>query len=159
MSNRANTRVSSGSAPLPEDRQEKANIVIDSLSPAALERFKNVERKIEVALAKRHGDALHALSVERALALSIFNIDVLESVHGGPALSAKSINEAVAQVSEDPIIARNLVFSNASRREALKSEALSKLAPPTKISMARNGTLEKHLESAVDSRLNDLAPL
>ncbi len=128
------------------------------LTKPQLRRLDDLHAQVNVELARVYGNRLSPLVVEVLVQESTTCPEVLASVEGingcMPTTHAEWSVFVQKLVRNNEIARRNLAFSNARKREALLQEELTSLRPDQRVTLARNGELDRYLEERIQERLD-----
>lgn len=128
------------------------------LTNTQAERLRTIQLKTQVAIAKRYGARLNDSIVDKITSELILRPDVLCTVAGGLDESPKNATEWARFAEEvtgaEPLAAMNLIYSDAAEKQRIRQKVLDKMDPATKMNMARNGTIDRHLDRVVQSELD-----
>lgn len=140
-----------------KDRLSRIETQLAVMPPHQRKRLEEVQRQGELALARTFGNRLPARVSARLIEGMVLLPEVLCTIGGG-------VNElptdqegwnlwAADTVSSDPLSKMAIDAADMELREQLRCEALESIRPEQRISMAREGTLDAHVESVVKARL------
>jgi transposase-like protein len=128
------------------------------LTNTQAERLRTIQFKTQVALAKRYGARINDSIVDKITSELILRPDVLCTVAGGLDETPKNANEWARFAEEvtgaEPLAAMNLIYSDAAEKQRIRQKVLDKMDPATKMNMARNGTIDSHLDRVVQTELD-----
>lgn len=119
-------------------------------------RVEEIERGVELALARKHGDKLPPIMVGDLLDSVITRPEVvglLGTVDDAPVDPEGYARLAAALVADSPLAQRALAFADAEAKLAHQQAALEELPPSRKMAMARAGELDAYLAAEVQRRL------
>lgn len=136
-----------------DSKRARGQAFLDTLSESEMQRYDTATQKIRLEYAKLHGDKLVELVVENSLIENAMQVDILPYIHGDD----KPVNwRSVAMniVENDEMIQRNLTHADEDAKAQIKNETLSALKPAERMAMSRAGTLDRHLNDAVRTRLD-----
>lgn len=136
-----------------KDRQTRITQLEDGLVHTQSCRLEVVKREGALALARTFGNRLDARVSERIIEGLILRPEVLCTIGGGVnelPTDAKGWDAlAVVLASEEPLAKLSIDASDAVLKEELRQNALAGLRPEQRLSMARAGTLDQHIEDTV----------
>lgn len=121
------------------------------------ERVSEIERGVELALARKYGDKLPLIMVDYLIEGVITRSEILGllgTVDDAPADSGGYARLAEALVADSPLAQRALAFADAEAKLAHQKAALEELSPSRKIAMARAGELDAYIATQVQRRMD-----
>lgn len=128
------------------------------LTKNQLRRLDDLHAQVTVELARFYGDRLSPIVAEALVQESTTCPEVLASVEGVdgcmPSSHAKWAVFVQKLVQNNEIARRNLAFSDAKMSEVLCQEELALLRPDQRVTLARNGELDRYLSDRVRERLD-----
>lgn len=161
-------RLSAARSGDPEERDDlervaRAERSLAAMSPRERERYAKFETRCRVEIARQFGDRLNRSIVEHLMRLLPLDHRAIQAMSGIEIEVPKSDAQWGALAKElvegDPLARLNLEHSDARLKAAIREEAISRLSPQKRVSMARNGTLEGWLQDQVTEALQRRAGL
>lgn len=141
-----------------KDVTARVERLTSGLTNTQAERLRTIQLKTQVAIAKKYGSRLNDSIVDKITGELILRPDVLCSVAGGidemPTDSAAWARYAEEVTGAEPLAAMNLIYSDAAEKQRIRQKVLDKMDPATKMNMARNGTIDSHLDRVVQTELD-----
>lgn len=141
-----------------KDVTARVERLTSGLTNTQAERLRTIQLKTQVAIAKKFGSRLNDSIVEKITNELILRPDVLCSVAGGidemPKDATAWARYAEEVTGAEPLAAMNLIYSDAAEKQRIRQKVLDKMDPATKMNMARNGTIDSHLDRVVQSELD-----
>lgn len=141
-----------------KDMTARVERLTSGLTNTQAERLRTIQLKTQVAIAKKYGSRLNDSIVEKITSELILRPDVLCTVAGGLDESPKDAREWARFAEEvtgaEPLAAMNLIYSDATEKQRIRQKVLDKMDPATKMNMARNGTIDSHLDRVVQTELD-----
>lgn len=141
-----------------KDVTARVERLTSGLTNTQAERLRTIQLKTQVAIAKKYGARLNDSIVQKITDELILRPDVLCTVAGGLDESPKNAMEWARFADEvtgaEPLAAMNLIYSDAAEKQRIRQKVLDKMDPATKMNMARNGTIDSHLDRVVQSELD-----
>ncbi|MFN3723492.1 MAG: hypothetical protein ACK4VZ_10630 [Paracoccaceae bacterium] len=141
-----------------KDVTARVERLTSGLTNTQAERLRTIQLKTQVAIAKEYGSRLNDSIVQKITDELILRPDVLCTVAGGLDESPKNAAEWARFADEvtgaEPLAAMNLIYSDAAEKQRIRQKALDKMDPATKMNMARNGTIDSHLDRVVQTELD-----
>ncbi|MDA8584981.1 hypothetical protein N9L47_01795 [Rhodobacteraceae bacterium] len=139
------------------DRQCRIETQVSAMPPHQKNRLEFAQREAELALARVFGHRLNSQVAARIVEGMVLNPAVLCTVGGGvnelPTTPRGWDAFAKEAANAEPLAKLSIDHADGQLRESLRREALDKMNPARKMAMAREGTLDSHLEQSVKERL------
>jgi hypothetical protein len=134
---------------------------LDNLTPNEAKRFEALKVTFHLAKAELYGNQLNQimdapLEVDLAKDARAFHHIVTgdqTEINPDDREGMRALTREIVQSNE--LAVRNLEFSSASRRQALKDEYLSSLSPYQRIVFFRDGSLEDRVNDYVSNKLDE----
>jgi len=140
-----------------KDRLSRIETQMAVMPPQQRTRLEEAQRQGELALARTFGNRLDARVSERIVAGMILEPTVLCTIGGGvnelPTDQAGWDRWAKDAANKEPLARLSLDHSDAHLREQLSREVLASIPPARRMDLARNGTLDAHVDGQVKARL------
>lgn len=141
------------------DRQGRIERVSATMPSTQAQRLTQIKQAAEVALARVYGGRLAPELVQRMTDGLVLDASVLCSIGSDVDEMPKSADgwDAFAKrlVASEPLAQRCIEFKDAKLKETLRQEVLAGLSPQQRMTMARDNTLDAHVEEKVQLRLED----
>ena len=145
------------------NRQSRIDAQLAVTPEHQLKRLEAVQRHAELALARVFGHRLDERVSARIIDGLILSPEVLCTIGGG-------VNELPTTVQgwdafmkdaaeQEPLAKLSIDHADAQLKESIRCDALDALKPERRISMARAGTLDDHLDGIVQSTIESRAGL
>ncbi|SFL57513.1 hypothetical protein [Shimia aestuarii] len=132
--------------------------IMAGLTKPQLRRLEDFHTQVAVELARFYGDRLSPIVAHVLVQESTTCPEVLASVEGIsgciPTTHAEWGVFVQKLVNENEIAQRNLAFSDERKREAMRQEELASLRPDQRVTLARNGELDRYLADRIQERLH-----
>lgn len=134
-------------------RQSRIVAQLNAMPPHQLKRLGLVKQELALALSRVYGHRLKQEFRDRIVSEAVLDPRVLCTVGGGvnelPTTTDgwDALSKELAE--NDALAMMNVADSDAQLKEALREEALEQIPSKDRISMARTGTLDSHLDQIV----------
>ena len=139
------------------DRQSRIETQLAVMPPHQKKRLEVAQREAELGLARVFGHRLNSQVAARIVEGIILKPEVLCTVGGGvnelPTTPQGWDAFAKDAANAEPLARLSIDHSDAQLRESTRRDVLEGMNPARKMAMARDGTLDAHLEQAVMERL------
>ncbi len=138
-------------------RQSRIDSLLATTPPHQLKRLESEQHQAALALARVFGHRLHQAVAERIVEGLILEPETLVTISGGvrelPS-DAKAWDAWAKQAAQrEPLARLSLDHSDAELKETIRREVLESIPPTRRMEMARNGTLDRHLDIEVKSKI------
>lgn len=138
-------------------RQSRIDTLLATTPPHQLKRLESEKHQASLALARVFGHRLHQAVADRIVEGLVLEPETLVTISGGirelPTDAKGWDRWARDAANKEPLAKLSINHSDAQLREELRREVLAEIRPEQRISMAREGTLDAHVEAAVKARL------
>lgn len=138
-------------------RQSRIDSLLATTPPHQLKRLEEEQHRAALALARVYGHRLHQAVADRIVEGLVLEPETLVTISGGVRElpnDAKGWDRWAKQAAErEPLAKLSIDHSDAQLREEFRRDVLDSIRPEQRISMARAGTLDAHVENEVKSRI------